>query len=181
MSTRDYGIAAPHGPNMDTDKHVATQTVHGMNLMEEEVFKSILLPDDLYDETGTYWADMGIGRQIQFVNHVNGIEAKKERHQIWEMIKRDPLSPVGVYFRNMVIPGMGLGLEGYVLFSIGNVRPLLQAAFSKCWNKFTICNEVWTESLDYLEVSGIIVGQVSRASLTRSPLTALSDPRRNHR
>src|ERR1700749_4773513 len=84
------------------------------------------------------------------------------------MNKVDPLIPVSYYFRNMVIPGMGLGLEGYVLFSIGNVRPLLQAAFSKCWNKFTICNETWTESLDYLEVSGIIVGQVGRSLLVRS-------------
>ncbi len=114
MSVRDYGIAAPHGPNMDTDKHVATKNIHGMNLMEEEVFKSILLPDDMYDQaTGEYWADMPLPRQFQFVSHVNSAETKKELGTIWNMIKRDPLSPLGAYFRNMVIPGMGLGLEGY--------------------------------------------------------------------
>jgi hypothetical protein len=91
----------------------------------------------------------------------NSIEAKKELSSIWGMIKRDPLSPLGAYARNMIIPGMGLGLEGYVLFSIGNIRPLLQAAFPSCWSKFTICNETWSNAIDYLEVSGIIVGQVS--------------------
>ena len=31
---------------------------------------------------------------------------------IGRMIKADPLSPLGYYVRNMVIPGMGLLLEG---------------------------------------------------------------------
>jgi hypothetical protein len=58
-----------------------------------------------------------------------------------------------------------MSVRRYVLFSIGNVRPLLQAAFPACWNKFTICNETWTEATDYLEVSGIIVGMVSKRHL----------------
>jgi hypothetical protein len=28
-------------------------------------------------------------------------------------MKKDPLSPVGWYFRNAIIPDAGLGLEGY--------------------------------------------------------------------
>jgi hypothetical protein len=182
MSTRDYGIAAPHGPNMDTDKHVATKSTHSMNLMEEEVFKSIILPDDMYDQnTGTYWADMGFMQQFQFVSQVNSAETKKELSSIWGMIKHDPLSPLGSYARNMIIPGMGLGLEGYVLFSIGNIRPLLQAAFPACWSKFSVCNETWSNAIDYLEVSGIIVGQVSRCHCFPKYKLTCPGPRRNRR
>lgn len=103
MSVRDYGIAAPNGP---------TKNIQDMDMREEGVFNSILRPDDMYDETGTYWADMNPLRQFHFVNNVNNLEAKKELGSIWRMIQRDPLSPVGAYFRNMVIPGAGLGLEG---------------------------------------------------------------------
>ena len=40
------------------------------------------------------------------------VEAKRELSGIWEMTKADPLSPISYYFRNMVLPGAGLGLEG---------------------------------------------------------------------
>jgi hypothetical protein len=115
-SLRDYGIAAPHGPNMETDRHVATQDISKMNLMEESVFNSILKPDDMFDSTGTYWADLPLRQRVGFVNGVNNTEAKRELSSIWQMMKLDPLRPVGVYFRDMVIPGAGLGLEGYVYF-----------------------------------------------------------------
>jgi len=116
-SMRDYGIAAPHGPNRTGD-HVATADILNdavMNKNESEVFKSLLLPDDSYDEAGTYWADMPIWQRIKFVNKVDSQEAKKELQTIGRMIKKDPLSPIGYYMRNMVIPGAGLLLEGYVL------------------------------------------------------------------
>jgi hypothetical protein len=113
-SVRDYGPAAPSGPNMDTDIHVATANIHDMNLNEESVFNSLVRPDDMYDSTGTYWADMGLAKRFKFVTHVDGLETKKELASIWAMTKNDPLSPIGYYFRNMVIPGAGLGLEGYV-------------------------------------------------------------------
>lgn len=83
-----------------------------MDPREESVFKSILLPDDSYDETGTYWADMSIFRRIKFVNRVNNAEAKSELLATWRMFKKDPLSPVSYYVKNMVIPGAGLLLEG---------------------------------------------------------------------
>ena len=53
-----------------------------------------------------------------------------------------------------------LTLARYVLFSIGNVKPLLQAGFPACWKKYTICDETWTQAIDYLEICGIIVGQI---------------------
>ena len=113
MSLRDYGVAAPHGPNMGGE-HVATQDVHGMNPNEAGVFKAILHPDDIYDENGVYWADMPLGQRFKFINKVDSAEAKKETTAILQMIKADPLSPVGYYAKNMVIPGAGLLLEGFV-------------------------------------------------------------------
>ena len=116
-SLRDYGIAAPHGPNM-TGHHVATQDIDIRNDMsenEQSVFHALLHPDDLYDGTGKYWADMPLGQRYKFVTSVDAKEAKEEFSFFWQMFKKDPLDPVRHYFRNCVIPGAGLGLEGYVL------------------------------------------------------------------
>ena len=113
-SMRDYGIAAPHGPNRTGD-HVATADILNeavMNQNESEVFKSLLLPDDSYDEAGTYWADMPLGQRVKFIGQVDKAEAKAEATYFWDMFKKDPLAPFGHYFRTCVIPGMGLGLEG---------------------------------------------------------------------
>lgn len=110
-SLRDYGAAAPHGPNMG-GQHVATASLADMNGNEASVFRSLLLPDDSYDENGTYWADMKLGQKIKFIGKVDNAESASELRTIGRMIKADPLSPVSYYFRNMVIPGMGLLLEG---------------------------------------------------------------------
>ena len=110
---RDYGLAAPHGPNMG-GQHVATADLGDMNDKESSVFRNLLLPDDSYDEEGTYWADMPLMKKIRFVNKVNNEEAKKELKSIGRMMKADPLSPLGFYVRNMIIPGAGLLLEGFV-------------------------------------------------------------------
>jgi MFS family permease len=53
-----------------------------------------------------------------------------------------------------------LSPNSYVLFSIGNVKPLFQASFPGCWKHYTVCNKTWVQSVDYLEVCGIIVGQI---------------------
>ena len=110
---RDYGLAAPHGPN-PAGGHVATADIGDMKDVEASVFRSLLLPDDSYDENGVYWADMPLMKKIAFVNKVNNAEAANELRAIGRMIKADPLSPLGYYTRNMIIPGMGLLLEGYV-------------------------------------------------------------------
>ena len=47
-----------------------------------------------------------------------------------------------------------------MLFSIGNITPLLGAAFPGCWTDYTACDAVWVQSITYLEVSGIIIGQI---------------------
>lgn len=110
---RDYGLAAPHGPNM-TGQHVATADTTDMNHNESAVFRSLLLPDDSYDEHGTYWADMPLGKRFAFCNKIDSAEARNELAAIGRMFRADPLSPFAYYFRNMIIPGMGLLLEGYV-------------------------------------------------------------------
>jgi len=46
------------------------------------------------------------------------------------------------------------------LFSIGNIKPLFQAAFPQCWKTFKVCSKTWTQAVDYLEICGIIVGQL---------------------
>lgn len=47
-----------------------------------------------------------------------------------------------------------------MLFSIGNVRPLLEDTFGTCWKTYEICDKTWTQAIDYLEICGIIVGQI---------------------
>ncbi|KAJ4288125.1 hypothetical protein N0V90_012142 [Kalmusia sp. IMI 367209] len=152
-------LPLPHGaPAGGSDYPLDVR--HDMTSQEQDVFHALLHPDDIYDNNGTYWADMPVGQRLTFVNRVENQEAKREASSVWTMFKNDPLSPVGFYLKNMVLPGAGLGLEGYVLFSIGNVRPLLQDAFPSCWKKFDTCDERWTQAVDYLEIIGIIVGQI---------------------
>lgn len=48
----------------------------------------------------------------------------------------------------------------YVLFSIGNLTPLFDAVWPTCWKTFKTCDKKWVDAVTYLEVVGIIVGQV---------------------
>ncbi len=47
-----------------------------------------------------------------------------------------------------------------MLFSIGNLGPLFEIGFPACWKFQTICEPVWQEAVAYLEVVGIIIGQI---------------------
>lgn len=152
----DFGPRAPHGPDMTGTHNPLTD----MDINEKGAFDQLILPDDSYNPQGVYWADLPIGQKIKFVSSYDAGEAKRELGTIWSMFKADPLSPVAYYFHNMVLPGAGLGLEGYVLFSIGNIKPLFQKAFPACWKTHEICDAQWTNAVDYLEIIGIIVGQI---------------------
>jgi len=110
-SLRDYGLGLPHGPNR-TGEHVATQNYTAMDPNERDIFNHLILPDDSYNSEGVYWADMPLGKRLAFNNSVDSAEARKELSQIGRMMKKDPLSPIGWYTRNAVIPGAGLLLEG---------------------------------------------------------------------
>jgi len=151
-------VSVPHGPETGED-HVSYPYTHNAE-NEKAIFAYLLHPDDSFTPEGVYWADLSIGKRIGFVGKVDAIEAKNELRSIWSMMKVDPLSPVGWYFRQAVLPGAGLGLEGYVLFSIGNLTPLFQAVWPTCWKSFKVCSENWVSAVTYLEVIGIICGQV---------------------
>lgn len=47
-----------------------------------------------------------------------------------------------------------------MLFSIGNLKPLYQAGFPDCWKTNKVCNPTWIAAVEYLEICGIIVGQI---------------------
>jgi hypothetical protein len=116
-------VSAPHGPETGND-HVHLSASRPAADEEARVFHNLLYPDDSYTAEGVYWADLPFFQQIKFNGDVDNAEARKELGSIWSMIKKDPLSPIGWYFRNAVLPGAGLGLEGYAISKLGFSLPL---------------------------------------------------------
>jgi hypothetical protein len=156
-------IPVPHGPATgdETFDYPAREVGEGATEQERRIFGYLTHPDDSYTPDGTYWADLPLKERIKFVSSVQAAEDKSELKAIGSMMKEDPLSPLTWYFRNAVLPGAGLGLEGYVLFSIGNLHPLFAAAWPDCWgSNATQCSSNWIAAVTYLEVVGIMAGQV---------------------
>jgi len=106
-------IPVPHGPETGEAYEDFPYTRDAES--EEQIFKYVLKPDDSYTPEGVYWADLPLWKRAKFVAGTDAQEAKRELGEIGKMMKEDPLSPVGWYFRNAVLPGAGLGLEGYVV------------------------------------------------------------------
>ncbi len=106
--------AATHGSDM-SGNHAPRQE---MNLNERAIFDYLIHPDDSYTSEGVYWADLPVAKQVKFVGSYDAKEAGRELRSIGRMTKADPLSPVAYYFKNMVIPGAGLGLEGFALSAL---------------------------------------------------------------
>ncbi len=128
----DQGVPASHGLDM-TGRHPPLQDPHlQMNLNEKAIFDYLLKPADSYNDDGDYWADLSIPKRIKSVGKSDAQEAARELASIWRMFKAEPLEPMRYYFRDIVLPGAGLGLWGYVLFSIGNLKPLFEKGSSKC-------------------------------------------------
>jgi hypothetical protein len=113
-------IPVPHGP--ETGEAYETYPYTRDAASEEEIFKYVLKPDDSYTPEGVYWADLSPWQRTKFVASTDAQEAKRELGEIGKMMKEDPLSPVGWYFRHAVLPGAGLGLEGYVFSRCGDWR-----------------------------------------------------------
>ncbi|KAF4457851.1 hypothetical protein F53441_290 [Fusarium austroafricanum] len=158
-STIPGEIPVPHGP-ADSDSHITDEPIAYATADERRIFSHVTRPDDSYTEDGVYWADLPLAQRYHFVSKVDRDAAKEEAKTAWSMFKEDPLSPLSWYFRHAVIPGAGLGLEGYVLFSIGNLEPLFAAVWPECWGKkSTTCSHNWIASVTYLEIIGIMVGQ----------------------
>ncbi|KAK4660317.1 hypothetical protein QC762_117920 [Podospora pseudocomata] len=153
-------IPVPHGPSTG-DEHEHYPKSVSMD-QQHAIFSYLTHPDDCYTPEGTYWADLPLKERVKFVNNVQNKEAWEEVKAIGRMMKEDPLSPVSWYWTNAVLPGAGLGLEGYVLFSIGNLEPLFRSTWPQCWGKnATECSANWVASVTYLEVIGIMVGQMA--------------------
>lgn len=104
-------VPVPNGPSTGDETASYPYAVNPDN--ERAIFAYLLHPDDNYTPEGTYWADLPLAQRAKFVLGVEKQEAAKELASIGAMMKKDPLSPVGWYFRNAVLPGAGLGLEGY--------------------------------------------------------------------
>ena len=85
---------------------------HRLPPNERQIFDYLLKPDDNYTAGGIYWADLPFAQRVRFVSSNDAKEAGRELRNIGAMTKKDPLSPVAYYFKNMVLPGAGLGLEG---------------------------------------------------------------------
>ncbi|KAI1096142.1 MFS general substrate transporter [Rostrohypoxylon terebratum] len=157
-------IPVPHGPETgDEHQHYPRRgsTSYATDY-ERQIFSHLTHPDDSYTSDGVYWADLPFWKRFSFVSAVDRAESAAEAKGIWAMMKEDPLSPVSWYFRNAILPGAGLGLEGYVLFSIGNLEPLFEAVWPTCWKSGrTDCSANWVAAVSYLEIIGIMVGQVA--------------------
>ncbi|KAJ4272331.1 hypothetical protein NW762_001044 [Fusarium torreyae] len=159
-STVPGEIPVPHGPADSDSEHISQEPIAYATADERRIFSHVTRPDDSYTEDGVYWADLPLAQRFRFVSKVDNDAAKEEAHTAWTMFKDDPLSPLSWYFRHAVIPGAGLGLEGYVLFSIGNLEPLFKAVWPDCWGKEpTTCAHNWVAAVTYLEIIGIMVGQ----------------------
>jgi hypothetical protein len=46
------------------------------------------------------------------------------------------------------------------LFSIGNLSSLYAAVWPQCWKTHKVCDHNWISAVDYLQIIGIIVGQI---------------------
>ncbi|KAL3138696.1 hypothetical protein ABBQ32_006450 [Trebouxia sp. C0010 RCD-2024] len=101
------------------------------------------LPSESHLE-GTYWADLPF---------------KKRTRWIWQ--QQDPLEPFVMYWKRYVISGLGIFTAGYVLFSIANIHVLFQQSYGPCWQRFEECSQIWTQTTDYFQVVGIILGQLT--------------------
>ncbi|PWN25210.1 MFS general substrate transporter [Jaminaea rosea] len=121
----------------------------------------LIYPADSYTQGDhVYWGDLPLGRRLAWTGKQSNEEAARELAHVGRMFKRDPLSPISAYFSNYVVTGMGLFVEGYVLFSVGNLTPLFKAVWPECWKNHQVCSPGWTAAVDYLEIVGIIVGQI---------------------
>lgn len=143
----------------NTEPHYTPEQKIAIRHGDTQEINHIIYPDDSY-LNGVYWADLPRLQRWKWINNQQNTEARREFGQVWRMFKHDPLEPIRAYFRTYVVNGLGLFVEGYVLFSIGNLSPLFASVWPACWSTYTTCNETWVQSVTYLEIVGIILGQI---------------------
>ena len=125
----------------------------------QELLHDDLFPTDAYSDD-VYWADLPRQQRIAWVNNQYNTEIRRELSVLATEFKQDPLQPFRDYFSRYVITGMGLFVEGYTLFSVGNIESLFRSVWPQCWAHFTVCDANWVASVGYLEIVGIILGQL---------------------
>ena len=91
----------------------------------------------------------------------NNAEAASEFSHVWQTFETDPLKPFSHYFHNYAVTGSGFFTEGYTLFSVGNILSLFESVWPACYKEYKVCNKVWVYSIDYLEIVGILLGQIT--------------------
>lgn len=69
---------------------------------------------------------MPFGERQRWVNAQSNAEAKRELGVIWEMFKKDPLSPLNAYCSRYVVTGFGMFTEGYTIFCEYTPRSVAQ-------------------------------------------------------
>lgn len=95
-------------------------------------------------------------------------------------MKIDPLIPVRQYFSRYVMHGMGLFVEGFVLFSIGNLTPLFKVRSHRPTARYSdhahftdfVMQAVWPECWSTHEVGSRVskIGTASSATNTSAPV-----------
>src|SRR5579859_2043419 len=129
------------------------------SLNAQDQLHNELFPEDAY-AGNIYWADLPRQQRNSWINSQAFSEARRELRDFEVEIKTHPLGPVTRYLRRYVVTGLGLFIEGYSLFSVGNLKSLFQDVWPQCWKAFSVCNSNWTASVGYLEIVGVIFGQV---------------------
>jgi hypothetical protein len=131
--------------------HSSGETIAGSpgsrRALEEKahLLRDSIAPLDSYTHEGVYWADLRGGQQVcmtssratymsltgpsqrSWVHQQNKAERSREWAEVWAMFKANPFSPFRAYWNRYVLTGMGLFVEGFTLFSIGNLSSLFQA------------------------------------------------------
>lgn len=124
------------------------------SLLREELY-----PNDAY-HNGVYWADLPGRQRTTWIVRQYNQEATRQFGVAWAPFWHDPLQPFFHYFHNYVVTGLGYFTEGYVLFSVGNILILFEAVWGSCFKTYKTCNKTWVESINYLELVGIIFRQI---------------------
>ncbi|WVQ94676.1 hypothetical protein IAU59_001756 [Kwoniella sp. CBS 9459] len=157
-STGDKTFSSLDPDPKDID-HALSHTLRKDNFGSQHPLYNDLAPEDSYKD-GVYWADLKGSERRSWVHDQSHTETMREIRHVWGMFKADPLSPLSAYCKRYVMGGFGLFTEGYTLFSIGNLGALYKAVWPMCWSTHQVCDANWVAAVDYLQIIGIIVGQI---------------------
>jgi len=126
--TEQRNKPASSSTSSENEKLQAQQPTSSADL--SSALDSVLFPADSFTPlpNHTYWADLPFGEKTRWINNQSNAEAKRELKVIGRMFKADPLSPFTTYMSTYFLSGMGLFVEGFTLFSVGNLTPLFKVS-----------------------------------------------------